>query len=102
MENDLVGSQNIGAGKLDSIEKQQAAQKRKEQGLNPAKKYTQDEIDELVKQSPYYKSETFMTLLQRVTRHPDRFVLKQHNNRLAMTVRNIKDVEQAWKTLKEL
>ena len=53
-------------------------------------------------QSPYYKSEVFMQLLQRVTRHPDRFVLKQHNNRLAMTVRNIKDVEEACKTLREL
>ena len=52
--------------------------------------------------SPYYKSETFMTLLQRVTQRPDRFVLKQHNNRLAMTVRNIKDVEDAYKTLREL
>lgn len=52
--------------------------------------------------SPFYKSDTFMELLRRVTQHPDRFVLKQHNNRLAMTVRNVKDVEQAWKTLKEL
>ena len=52
--------------------------------------------------SPYYKSDTFMTLLQRVTQRPDRFVLKQHNNRLAMTVRNIKDVEDAYKTLREL
>ena len=52
--------------------------------------------------SPYYKSETFMALLQRVTRHPDRFVLKQHNNRLAMTVRNVKDVEDASKTLQQL
>ncbi len=52
--------------------------------------------------SPYYKSDTFMTLLQRVTQHPDRFVLKQHNNRLAMTVRNIKDVEDAYKTLQQL
>ena len=52
--------------------------------------------------SPYYKSETFMALLQRVTRHPDRFVLKQHNNRLAMTVKNVKDVEDAYKTLQQL
>ena len=37
--------------------------------------------------SPYYKSETFMELLRKVTQQPDRFVLKQHNNRLAMTVR---------------
>ena len=53
-------------------------------------------------QSPFYKSEVFMTLLQRITQRPDRFVLKQHNNRLAMTVRNIKDVEDAYKTLREL
>ena len=52
--------------------------------------------------SPFYKSEDFMTLLQRVTQRPDRFVLKQHNNRLAMTVRNVKDVEDAYKTLQQL
>ena len=52
--------------------------------------------------SPFYKSEAFMTLLQRVTQRPDRFVLKQHNNRLAMTVRNVKDVEDAYKMLQQL
>ena len=52
--------------------------------------------------SPYYKSDTFMELLKHVTQHPERFVLKQHNNRLAMTVRNIEDVEAAYKTLQEL
>lgn len=52
--------------------------------------------------SPFYKSETFMELLRRVTQNPARFVLKQHNNRLAMTVRNIKDIEQAYKILQQL
>lgn len=52
--------------------------------------------------SPYYKSETFMELLRRVTQHPDRFVLRQHNNRLAMTVRGIKDVSEAYQVLKSL
>ena len=52
--------------------------------------------------SPFYKSEAFMTLLQRITQRPDRFVLKQHNNRLAMTVRDVKDVEDAYKTLQQL
>ena len=52
--------------------------------------------------SPFYKSEAFMTLLQRITQRPDRFVLKQHNNRLAMTGRNVKDVEDAYKTLQQL
>ena len=52
--------------------------------------------------SPYYKSDVFMEMLRRVTQSPERFVLKQHNNRLAMTVRHVKDVEDAWKTLQEL
>ncbi|MCM1301762.1 MAG: transcription-repair coupling factor [Alistipes senegalensis] len=52
--------------------------------------------------SPYFKSDTFMELLRRVTQHPERFVLKQHNNKLAMTVRNVKDVEDACKTLQQL
>lgn len=52
--------------------------------------------------SPYYQSEVFRHLLEQVTRHPDRYVLKQHNNRLAMTVRRIEDVEAAYKTLREL
>ncbi len=52
--------------------------------------------------SPYYKSETFMQLLQRVTADPSRFVLKQHNNRLAMTVRQTKDIEEAYRVLRSL
>jgi transcription-repair coupling factor (superfamily II helicase) len=52
--------------------------------------------------SPYYQSDTFRTLLQKIMQHPERFVLKQHNNRLGMTVRNVKDVEAGWKILCEL
>ncbi len=52
--------------------------------------------------SPYYKSDTFMELLRRVTAHPDRFVLKQHNNRLAMTVRKVENVAQACEVLRTL
>lgn len=52
--------------------------------------------------SPYYKSEVFMAMLRYVTQHPDRFVLKQHNDRLAMTVRRVADVAEAWKILREL
>ena len=52
--------------------------------------------------SPYYKSDVFMELLRRVTRQPDRFVLKQHNNRLAMTVRKVKDVKEAVEVLRSL
>jgi len=53
-------------------------------------------------QSPYYKSDVFMELLRRVTQQPDRFVLKQHNNRLAMTVRRVKDVKEAVEVLRSL
>ncbi|MDE5730138.1 MAG: transcription-repair coupling factor, partial [Alistipes sp.] len=52
--------------------------------------------------SPYYKSEVFMELLRKVTQRPDRFVLKQHNNRLAMTVRGVGNVSEACRTLREL
>ena len=52
--------------------------------------------------SPYYKSEVFMTLLRKITTQPDRFVLKQHNNRLAMTVRRVANLAEAVMVLKSL
>ncbi|MBQ3197223.1 MAG: transcription-repair coupling factor [Alistipes sp.] len=52
--------------------------------------------------SPYYKSEVFMTLLRKITAEPDRFVLKQHNNRLAMTVRRVMNVAAAVEVLRKL
>ena len=52
--------------------------------------------------SPYYKSDTFMNMLRTITAHPDRFVLKQHNNRLAMTVRRVNNVAEAVATLRTL
>lgn len=52
--------------------------------------------------SPYFKSDVFMNMLKSVTQEPDRFVLKQHNNRLAMTVRRVKDVKEAVEILRRL
>ncbi|MBP3290423.1 MAG: transcription-repair coupling factor, partial [Alistipes sp.] len=52
--------------------------------------------------SPYYKSDTFMSMLKTITTQPDRFVLKQHNNRLAMTVRRVADLKQAVAVLRSL
>ena len=52
--------------------------------------------------SPFYKSDVFAELLRKVTQRPDKFVLKQHNNRLAMTVRGITDIAGAWETLRKL
>jgi len=53
-------------------------------------------------QSPYFQSDVFMQLLKGVTTQPERFVLKQHNNRLAMTVRQVKDVKAAVEVLRSL
>ncbi|MBR6759082.1 MAG: transcription-repair coupling factor [Alistipes sp.] len=52
--------------------------------------------------SPYYKSDVFMNLLKTITTQPDRFVLKQHNNRLAMTVRRVANLAEAVTVLKSL
>jgi len=52
--------------------------------------------------SPYYKSDIFMNLLRKITMQPDRFVLKQHNNRLAMTVRKVADLAEAVDVLRSL
>ena len=43
-----------------------------------------------------------MSLLRSVTAQPDRFVLKQHNNRLAMTVRRVSNVAEAVAVLRSL
>ena len=52
--------------------------------------------------SPYFKSEIFMNLLRNITQKPDKFVLKQHNNRLAMTVRRVNSIAEAVAVLKAL
>ncbi len=52
--------------------------------------------------SPYYQSELFMSILKTITSNPDKFVLRQNNNRLAMTVRRVKDIEEAYKLLLSL
>ena len=52
--------------------------------------------------SPYYKSEIFMDLLRKVTQDSNRFVLKQSNNRLRMTVRRVENVEKACEVLRTL
>ena len=52
--------------------------------------------------SPFYKTEQFMTLLRRVTAQPERFVLKQRDTKLAMTVRNVASVADGVRVLTEL
>ena len=43
-----------------------------------------------------------MNLLRSITARPQKFVLRQNNNRLAMTVRGIDSIEAAWQTLLSL
>lgn len=52
--------------------------------------------------SPFYRSEQFMEMLRRITSQPDRFVLKQRDSKLAMTVRRVVDIAEAVKVLKGL
>ena len=45
--------------------------------------------------SPYFKSYTFGAILKYVSRNAARFVLKQNNNKVYMTVRNVEDIASA-------
>lgn len=47
----------------------------------------------------YYKSARFMAVLRYVTENPAKFVLKQNNNNLALTVRMVKDTRAAYEVL---
>ena len=52
--------------------------------------------------SPFYKSEEFMSMLRKVTSQPERFVLKQRDTKLAMTVRKVDSVADGVKVLRDL
>ncbi len=52
--------------------------------------------------SPYYKSEIFNGVLQYIMQKKDKFVLRQNNNKLALTVRSVKDIRDAIGVLREM
>ena len=52
--------------------------------------------------SPYYKTGLFAGILKYVTSRPAKFLFKQHNNRLQLTVRTIGNSGQALEALAEL
>ena len=52
--------------------------------------------------SPFFKTDTFLNMLRRVVANPERFVVKQYNNRLSMTVRKIYSVAEAVAMLRSL
>ncbi len=49
--------------------------------------------------SPYYKSPLFLGILKYVSKNNSKFVLKQNNNKLMLTVREVKGIGQAWAVL---
>jgi transcription-repair coupling factor (superfamily II helicase) len=51
--------------------------------------------------SAYYKSNVFNSILQLIAQKKDKFVLRQNNNKLALTVRNVVDVHEAVGVLRE-
>ena len=52
--------------------------------------------------SPFFKTDTFLSLLRRVVADPERFVVKQYNNRLSMTVRKIYSIAEGVEMLRSL
>ncbi len=52
--------------------------------------------------SPYYKSALFMSILRYVSERTSKFVLKQNNNKLVLTVRDVKGLKDAINTLDAL
>lgn len=52
--------------------------------------------------SPFYKTEQFMNLLRKVTSQPERFVLKQRDTKLAMTIRRVDSVADGVRVLTDL
>ncbi len=52
--------------------------------------------------SPFFKTDTFLNLLRKVVSEPDRFVVKQYNNRLQMTVRRVYSLAEGVAILRML
>ncbi|MBQ3248933.1 MAG: transcription-repair coupling factor [Alistipes sp.] len=52
--------------------------------------------------SPFFKTDTFLNMLRKVVSDPERFVVKQYNNRLSMTVRKIYSVAEGVAMLRGL
>ncbi len=52
--------------------------------------------------SPYYKSDVFNGVLQFILQKKDKFVLRQNNNKLALTVRSVKDIRDAINVMCEM
>lgn len=52
--------------------------------------------------SPYYKSKVFENVLENLGKYPQRYEMKQNENKLKVVVRNVKSLEEARKLLIKL
>ena len=52
------------------------------------------------KMSAYYKTQTFSDILQYIQSQPKKFKLKENNNKLSLTVLNVKTIDEALFLLK--
>ena len=52
--------------------------------------------------SPYYKSELFNGVLQFISTRKEKFVLRQNNNKLGLTVRGVKDIGETIDVLRQI
>ena len=52
--------------------------------------------------SPYYKSETFSSVLKKINEHQNVFTLKQVENKLKIVARNVDSMAKACELLKKL
>lgn len=52
--------------------------------------------------SPYYRSETFRQVLEKIEKERGSFELKQHDSRLRVLSRNIGSIAEAWTVLQKL
>lgn len=52
--------------------------------------------------SPYYKSSLFMGILKYAAKNNSKFVIKQNNNKLMLTVREVKGLEAACRVLDDM
>jgi transcription-repair coupling factor (superfamily II helicase) len=53
-------------------------------------------------ESAYYKSYAFNSILQFIATRTDKFVLRQNNNKLGLTVRNVQGIPEMIEVLKQM
>ena len=50
--------------------------------------------------SPFYQSKVFSHILQFIQKQPNKFRMKEDRNKLSLTIKNIKNIDEALHILK--